>query len=111
MVSSATEDDEFARIETAIGSDEYVTPRERRKHTQSKQLIKNYVERKTMILDFVGRDEHLLGHVFSASGYKEAGVATIRSDTPTILDWALISPRLSRSRSDNAVSISFMYLY
>ncbi|OXV06241.1 hypothetical protein Egran_05991 [Elaphomyces granulatus] len=99
----STADDEFGRIETAIGSDEYVTPREMRKYTQSKQLIQTYVERKTMILDFVGRDKHLLGHVFSASGYREAGVATIRSDTPTILDWALISPRPWRSRSDNAI--------
>lgn len=61
----STADDEFGRIETAIGSDEYVTPREMRKHTQSKQLIQTYVERKTMILDFVGRDKHLLGHVLA----------------------------------------------
>lgn len=56
---STAEDEEFTRIKTAID-------------VQSQQLIGSYVEKKAMILDFVGKDRHILGHVFVASGYKES---------------------------------------
>ncbi|KAJ9295969.1 hypothetical protein DTO271G3_5544 [Paecilomyces variotii] len=63
-----------------------------------------YEREKQHILNFKSHNEHELGYVFSASGYREERAATVKHPSAkSILDWALIKPKPSRAGSTNDI--------
>lgn len=69
QIKTVSEDGEFIHVKTAVESGNFVTPRDKRRYDQDQQLLQNYMDKQSLIRDFLASDRHIPGHVLSASGY------------------------------------------
>lgn len=109
-IESISTDKSFVATKAALKAGEYVVRYEKQAYEQDKRTLENYLSQKSHIQSFRSAGDSYLGYVFAASGYKEEKFTTIKSQEPTILDWALIAVSSSRSESDNTVWLTLYSL-
>ncbi|KAJ9265169.1 hypothetical protein DTO212C5_6843 [Paecilomyces variotii] len=97
-------DPKYLRFKNALDTTGFLIPPDRSSYNAMKAQKEKYEREKQHILNFKSHNEHELGYVFSASGYREERVATVKHPSEnSILDWALIKPMPSRAGSTNDI--------
>lgn len=105
-VTEILNDATYRRIKNDLDANNFVIPPpDMRKYEVSVRRKEEYEKRIQRIQQFMSQNEHELGHVFSASGYRDEPGTTIKhSSLTTCLDWALIQVRPQRAFTANEVS-------
>ncbi|KAJ9266640.1 hypothetical protein DTO195F2_1163 [Paecilomyces variotii] len=94
----------YRRIKNDLDANNFVIPPDMRTYEVFVRRKEEYEKRIQRIQQFMSQNEHELGHVFSASGYRDEPVTTIKhSSLTTCLDWALIQVRPQRASTANEV--------
>ncbi|KAJ9208251.1 hypothetical protein DTO021D3_1049 [Paecilomyces variotii] len=104
-VTEILNDATYRRIKNDLDANNFVIPPpDMRRYEVSVRRKEEYEKRIQRIQQFMSQNEHELGHVFSASGYRHEPVTTIKhSSLTTYLDWALIQVRPQRAFTANEV--------
>ncbi|KAJ9289366.1 hypothetical protein DTO021C3_3192 [Paecilomyces variotii] len=103
-VTEILNDATYRRIKNDLDANNFVIPPDMRKYEVSVRRKEEYEKRIQRIQQFMSQNEHKLGYIFSASGYRHEPVTTIKhSSLTTCLDWALIQVRPQRAFTANEV--------